>query len=117
MKERGEGNHPPIEGVDREAALARLAGNAALYGELMKLFFQEDHVGRLRAALAVSDEKKAVFEAHNLKGTAANLGLVRLSGLAAEVERALFLPGGIPAKEAFVLLEQEYEALCERMRG
>lgn len=116
MKERGEVNHPSIEGVDRETALARLAGNAALYGELVELFFQEDHVERLRAALAASNEKKAVFEAHNLKGTAANLGFVRLSGLAAEVERALFLPGGTPAREAFVLLEREYEALCEHMR-
>ena len=99
------------QGVDYDAAVTRLTGNETLYCELVKMFFEEDFLGRLRDALEASDERAAILYAHSLKGTAANLGINRLSSAAAKVEYALRAGGLADAKTGFFALEKEYGEL------
>ncbi|HWS30813.1 MAG TPA: Hpt domain-containing protein [Clostridia bacterium] len=95
----------------RAAAIARLNGNEALYNELLKMFFAEDPLGRLRVFLAEGDVKNALLSAHGIKGTAANLGLEELSAHAGKVERPLRENDVTAAWEAFSKLEREYGTL------
>ncbi len=104
-----------VEGVDYDAAVTRLTGNETLYCELVKMFFEEDFLGRLRGALQASDDCAAVLYAHSLKGTAANLGLNGLSSAAAKVEYALRAGGLADAKTGFSALEKEYGDLRARL--
>jgi HPt (histidine-containing phosphotransfer) domain-containing protein len=103
------------EGVDYDVAVTRLTGNETLYCELVKMFFEEDFLGRLRDALEASDERAAVLYAHSLKGTAANLGLNGLSSGAAKVEYELRAGGFANAKTGFFALEKEYGELRARL--
>ncbi len=103
------------EGVDYEAAVARLAGNEALYCELLKMFFEEDLLGRLNGALKAADMHAAVLNAHSLKGTAANLGLNGLSSAAAKVEQALRIGSHAEAETTFFALKKEYGELHARL--
>ena len=98
-------------GVDRASAVARLAGNEALYGELLRMFFDEAPALRLRGIFLEQGARAALFSAHNLKGAAANLGLNGLSAAAAEAEQAFRVSEPLRAEEALASLEQEHEAL------
>ncbi|MCE5235133.1 MAG: Hpt domain-containing protein [Clostridiaceae bacterium] len=101
--------------VDREAAVARLAGNEALYDELLQMFFDEGLALRLNDILRARGAQDAAFCAHSLKGTAANLGLNGLSAAAAEVEHALRALDMPRAEEAIFEIERVYGALRARL--
>jgi len=80
-----------MEGFDVAAAqrllgrrLGRLPGLLARFGRE-----QGDACERIEAALAQGDRASASRIAHSMKGTAASLGLVVISELAAELERNL----------------------------
>ena len=104
-----------VEGVDYDAAVARLAGNEALYRELVEMFFEEGFLGRLHGALEAMDLSAAVLGAHTLKGTAANLGFCALSSAAAKVECALRAGGLADAELDLFALEKEYGELRARL--
>lgn len=80
-----EGLLKDMPGVDYEGAVKRMSDNAAFYAKLLRLFFADNPLDRLVAALESEDMVKAIYEAHSMKGTAANLGLIRISQTAAQI--------------------------------
>lgn len=78
-----------LPGVDYENAVKRMSDNAVFYAELLRLFFKDDPLARLVDAVDQKDFDDAAFEAHSIKGTAANLGLCDVSRLAAGVSLCL----------------------------
>lgn len=101
-------------GADYAAAVSRLGGNEAFYLELLLLFFDEALKERLERALVENDLSCAQLLAHNIKGTAANLGLSVIAAKAAEAERAL--KAGQNAHRAFSRLREAYAALESRIK-
>ena len=89
---------PAIEGVDLEAGLRVMGGDAALYRRML-LKFRESQVDaalRIANALANGDRDAALREAHTLKGVAGNIGARAVYGLACDVEVLLKLEFGDP---------------------
>lgn len=78
-------------GIDVPAGLRRVAGNRALYNQLLNRFAQQhrDAVRQLLDALARDARQDAERIAHSLKGVASNLGAQALADQAAAVEHAL----------------------------
>jgi signal transduction histidine kinase/DNA-binding response OmpR family regulator len=78
------------DGLDSRGALARLAGNRALYEQLLRQFLDlETTPVEIGAALAADDWPQAERLAHTLRGVAGNLGAHRVERAAAEVEQRL----------------------------
>lgn len=67
--------------IDYEAGLASLAGKAAVYERLLKGFLQ--NYEHLKIDLSSSDSLRDI---HTIKGLSANLGAMRLSAAARELE-------------------------------
>lgn len=65
-------------GADYGTTMARFLGDEALYLRLLDLFFRDDSVNQLGAALADGDLAAAFAAAHTLKGVSANMGLTPL---------------------------------------
>jgi len=82
---------PRLTGVDTDAALARVGGNAGLYLKLLARFRegQSGAVARIRAASGADERETAVRLAHTLKGLAGNVGADSLFKAAGELEQAL----------------------------
>ena len=82
---------PGLPGLDQVAALARLNGNASLFRQLLKRFYEDqgDVLSRLRQALENKDLDTARRAAHTLKGLAGNLGASALQSAAQALEEAL----------------------------
>nr|WP_254219041.1 response regulator [Vibrio mimicus] len=80
-----------IEFLDVKNGLLRVAGNEKLYRRLLSQMLDKEHniVKRIELALEQQDRELAVMYAHTLKGTAANLGAMRASDIAARLEMAL----------------------------
>lgn len=74
--------------IDRDATLARLANDQALFDDLVT-FFLEDHGPMMeKLGVAVTQRNAPAVEraAHSLKGLAANLGATEMSAIAATLE-------------------------------
>jgi CheY-like chemotaxis protein len=99
--------------IDPASALARMGGNRSMYDRLLVRFRenQGDAVDQLRADQAQGDSAAMILRAHTLRGLAGNIGALRLSRLAAELEERL--RQGIPASddEIGLLLAKLGEAL------
>lgn len=71
-----------------DEALERLGGDrdflVELLGDLLEVAGSE--ISQLREALESEDEQVSIRSAHSIKGAAANLSAVRLSGIAREIE-------------------------------
>ena len=68
--------------------LVQLGGSSELVQELIALF-EEDvpvRLAILKTALAASDLSQTLMEAHQLKGALSNMGLVRFTELASQIE-------------------------------
>ncbi len=90
--------------VEQLRALAH-AGNAGLLDKL-QASFARDTPGRLqalRAAVAAGDADAVAFNAHTLKGSAANLGAVQVVHVCGQIES---LPTGADAGTAERLLAE-----------
>jgi len=76
------------EVMDREAALARIEGDAELLGEMALLFLQDcDSVlVAIRRAIERADGRSAAREAHSLKGSLASLAATEARKTTAELE-------------------------------
>jgi CheY-like chemotaxis protein len=79
-----------LPGVNVAAGLALAGNRTSLYQQLLRDFAQDhaDSVTRLRAAVRAGDRPEAARIAHNLKGTAANLGARTLERSLQAFERA-----------------------------
>ena len=92
----GGARHPPaafpeIPGIDRARAAAALAGNRALFIELLRRFAGESAgvAAAARAALAAGDAAAAGRLMHTLKGNAGTLGALDLMAAADGLEAAI----------------------------
>jgi HPt (histidine-containing phosphotransfer) domain-containing protein len=98
---------PAFEGLDVANALRRVGGNRKLYLSLLSQFTQKEADAAARIATAVSAKDMGTAEriAHTVKGVAANVGLLKLSALAAALETALKSGAGV--KSALSAFEGE----------
>ena len=79
---------PELQGIEVKKGLARVGGNAGLYGKLLAKFLEDysDITVQLRTALDDGDGERALRLAHTVKGVSANLGMERLREAAEEME-------------------------------
>jgi PAS domain S-box-containing protein len=79
-----------LSGVDVEAALRNLGGNAELFEQLLDIFVDEhrEAAGRLAQAAAEGAWKRVNALAHALKGAASTLGALDVAEIARGVEQA-----------------------------
>ncbi|MBP5985929.1 MAG: response regulator [Azonexus sp.] len=77
--------------IDIDAALTRLGGNRQMFNRLLTRFRenQGDVISQLEADRQRGDSSAMILRAHTLRGLAGNLGAVKLSRLAGELEDRL----------------------------
>jgi signal transduction histidine kinase/ligand-binding sensor domain-containing protein/DNA-binding response OmpR family regulator/HPt (histidine-containing phosphotransfer) domain-containing protein len=82
---------PQIAGINIEDGLARVAGNWALYHDLLAQFAakQVDAAAQISAALEGRNQKFAERIVHTVKGVAGNLGMTEVQSAAQKLERAI----------------------------
>lgn len=82
---------PPMAAFEIEATLQRLLGRKDLLCRVMQAFAQSSAEAerRLRQHFAQQDFQSAQALAHQIKGSAANMGAMQLSAVAAEIEQQL----------------------------
>ncbi|KQV84778.1 hypothetical protein ASD15_06335 [Massilia sp. Root351] len=92
---------PSLDGIDTRRGLHLVAGNSALYLQLLDSFRQNQRgtAESLRAALARRDAVEAAAIAHSLRGVAGNLGATSLERAARDLEIAL-APAAAPSRPA-----------------
>jgi len=80
-----------LQGIDVEDGLHRLAGDQALYRQILCRFrdAQADSIQRMQAAVAADDYKSAESVAHIVKGLAGNIGAKELMQQISTLELAL----------------------------
>ncbi len=71
-------------GVDVDALLGRLMGNASLVRVFIKKFAEDQTIIKLEQAFAKRDAKAAEMASHTLKGMCGNLSLTELFALFTE---------------------------------
>ncbi len=101
-----------IPGVDYETAIKRMSDNAAFYAELLRLFFKDDPSKKLAAVMERGDYINAAYEAHSIKGTAANIGLTEISLIASKIHLCLKKGDTKQAKAMLAELEQACKPVC-----
>jgi PAS domain S-box-containing protein len=77
--------------IDTASALARMGGNRSMYDRLLVRFRenQGDAVDKLRADQEQNDSAAMILRAHTLRGLAGNIGAIKLSRLAGDLEDRL----------------------------
>ena len=87
---KGINPFPEIDGLDIEGGLLLLQGNTSLYSKLLMKFsgMYEDFEEQYNAAVEKSPEE-ALRLAHSLKGSAGNIGAVKIRKQASDLETAL----------------------------
>jgi two-component system sensor histidine kinase/response regulator len=102
------GTISPIEGIDTEGGLKRVAGNVNLYKTLLGRFVEQqaDAVQAIRADMT-ADPLSAERRAHTVKGVAGNLGAAGMQKCAAELEQSLKQRDMAKAEELLVPFEAE----------
>ncbi len=82
---------PPLAGINVEAGLARIGGNAKSYRKLLKKFRdnQGGVIAKIELAIKSSDSELSERLAHTLKGVAGNIGATELQAAAASLEKAI----------------------------
>jgi signal transduction histidine kinase/CheY-like chemotaxis protein/HPt (histidine-containing phosphotransfer) domain-containing protein len=102
---------------DRQALLNRLMGDEDLVREIVAGFVKDipNQLGALHKHLGAGDATAAGLQAHTIKGAAANMGGMALSGVALEMEKA-GKAGKLERLTALVPeLERQFELLRMRM--
>ena len=96
---------PPI--FDRQALIARLMGDEDFARTIIAVFLEDvpKRILALRGHLDRGDAGSAGFQAHAIKGAAANVGGMALSAVASEMEEA----GKAGRRDVFVSLVPEME--------
>ena len=77
------------EYIDVNDALNRIGGNMDLYKRLLKRFVDGSQIEELQTAVNGDSLEDSVRQAHTLKGVSANLSLLKLKTIAADLESAL----------------------------
>jgi len=72
--------------INVDDALKRVGGNIGLYHKLLGRFVEGNQLDELEKAFEDGDTEGASRMAHTIKGVAANLSLVKLQSVSAELE-------------------------------
>ncbi len=99
-------------GVDTATAIARFAGNAALYAKFLSKFPQDPNFADLESALHEHDVEKAIRCAHTLKGVCGNLGMDTLFRGFSEMVSHLRGDEFERAETLFPRIAENYAAVC-----
>jgi CheY-like chemotaxis protein len=113
----GEAAAPePVPVLDRAAAVARMAGNVALFEQMLPLFAANlrQAAADLQAASESAAHDEMVRLVHTLKGTAGTMGAERLAGIARRAERAMRegVAGRLVAGEVSGAIDETLQALA-----
>jgi HPt (histidine-containing phosphotransfer) domain-containing protein len=95
-------------------------GDSEFLSTLIQLFLNSApvKVQKMKEALGHNDAKTASFEAHSLKSSAASLGAMAVSRLAAEIEKGT--KGGqvsVEIVDKFVEFEKEFSLALKELQG
>lgn len=96
--QEGSGALPKsIAGIDMKGGLARVGNKRELYARLLREFADshKETGRRLEAAFAAGDVARIGVIVHEIRSTAGNIGADRLSGTAAEIEKAVAVQGDL----------------------
>ena len=98
-------------GFDLASGLRRVGGRSELYAQLAQKFLVQARGAAVRmgAWLREGDLQQAQRQAHDMKGVAATLGLVRLAAASSELEQAL-RAGELPTKAMAVAWQKAISA-------
>ena len=107
------------EYINSADALSRIGGNMSLYVRLLGRFLEGNHYDLLEASILSGDMVEATHQAHTLKGVSANLSLVKINTLTADLEQLLKDNADYSArlaelKEAFEATTQEITQIMEQ---
>ena len=72
-----------------EDALKRIGGNMKLYKQLLKRFTDSGYMAKINEAIQNGNTEEALQHAHALKGVSANLSLIKIQSITAELEGKL----------------------------
>jgi PAS domain S-box-containing protein len=106
---------PPIDGVDMEGALKRVAGNKRLYLDLLQQFAAKQAGAGIQISIALEREDRELAEriAHTVKGVAGNIGLEQVFAAAEKLEKGIRVTdSGVPA-----LLEEFTQSLSGQIQA
>ena len=95
------------EYIDVNDALKRIGGNMDLYKRLLGRFVGGNHYETLESALRGGDLEEASRLAHTLKGVSANLSLVKVRAITADLE--LIIKDGHDHSVLLAELKNAYE--------
>ena len=101
------------EYVNVKDALHRIGGSMDLYKRLLKQFSSGDHIEPLEEAFNSGDNEEASRKLHALKGVSANLSLVKLSVIVADIEH--MVKDGTDCTDAFAELKNIYKITSDRI--
>jgi HPt (histidine-containing phosphotransfer) domain-containing protein len=99
--------------LDLEGTLDNLGGDPELLEELVGFFLEmvPQQIEDLAAVVAAGDVAAVDLQAHSIKGGAANVGAIRVSAAARELE-LLAKAGGLDGADAMVArIREEFAAL------
>lgn len=99
--------------LDETAALARVRGNRLLHRRLLGDFLNQHRsdISLMGEAIQSGDFAQARDLMHNIKGSAANLGALRIYGMAANIESQLRNGQSAEALALLAPLEEAFDAL------
>lgn len=103
--------------TEREAAVARMGGDASLYAMMVQEFRddQREVARHIERALAAGDTVQAQMLAHTLKGLAATIGAQPLFETAKAVDDLLRIPDGRGAAAAHALMPTLHDQLAQTL--
>ena len=113
--EAGQDDSPLL---DHEALYGRVLGDRDLAQVLTEAFLEElpERLGELREAVRAEDMKKVKRGAHTLKGSAANLGAVRLTRSLLATETAAEAGDAQAVRRLLAVVEEQARLTTEVMR-
>ena len=100
---------PALPGFDVDRGLEILGGNQSLYRSLLVKLYEDfsDSAQRIKSLLEKNDEENAEILVHTVKGVGANLGALKLSKLAADLENAVRTKSTGDYQKMLVAFEKE----------
>lgn len=118
-KKAAEESFPDLPGFDVSKGLEILGGNKELYRTLL-LKLYEDFSGsaqKIKSLLDKNDEENAEILAHTVKGVGSNLGALKLSKLAADLENAFRTKSKGDYKKMLAAFEKELDLVSNGLES
>ena len=100
--------------IDVKDALARIGGNMDLYKRLLGRFIDGNHFDALDVALQSGNTEEAAHLAHTLKGVSANLSLIEVRTISANLEQAV--KGGLDHTAPLAELKDAYDVTVRKIK-